>query len=157
MGDSRDDERSVLRVSDAERNEVAERLTLAHDEGRLSLTEYDERLQQAYAATVRADLDRLVADLPAVERTTLPSVRAETAEVEKAEARREHLTEWRSWAGTAVILTGIWVVTAVSAASDGEGLPFFWPMVPMGIWAAVLVAQFFFGSDDEDDDEDDKD
>ena len=152
MGESRDDERSVMRVSDADRGETAERLKLAHDEGRLSLTEYDERLQQAYAATVRADLDRLVTDLPAVERTTLPSVRAETAQVEKAEARREHLTEWRSWAGTSVVLTGIWVVTAFASSSDGEGLPFFWPIFPIGIWGAVLVAHFFFGSGEKDDD-----
>ncbi|WP_224392771.1 hypothetical protein [Pseudonocardia sp. ICBG1293] len=91
-----------------------------------------------------------------MERTTLPSVRAEAAQVEKAETRREHLTEWRSWAGTSVVLTGIWVVTAFASASDGDGLPFFWPILPIGIWGAVLVAQFFFGTgDDEDDDEDD--
>ncbi|WP_226356731.1 hypothetical protein [Pseudonocardia sp. ICBG601] len=79
-------------------------------------------------------------------------MRAETAQVEKAEARREHLTEWRSWAGTSVILTGIWVVTAFASSSGGEGLPFFWPIFPIGIWGAVLVAHFFFGSGEKEDD-----
>jgi hypothetical protein len=39
-----------LRAGDADRERVAERLRLALDEGRLNLHEYDERLQEAYAA-----------------------------------------------------------------------------------------------------------
>ncbi|MBC3194548.1 DUF1707 domain-containing protein [Pseudonocardia sp. C8] len=131
---------ALVRVSDAERQETAERLKLAHDEGRLSLIEYDQRLQDAYAATVRSELDALVADLPAVPRSALPTVRAETAEVKKA----EYLGEWRSWAGVAVLLTGIWLVTAI--ASD-DGWPFFWPVFPIGIWGAILVAQLFWGDE----------
>lgn len=148
MGEQQSDDRAegpaLVRVSDTERQETAERLKLAHDEGRLSLVEYDQRLQGAYAATVRRDLDVLLADLPAVRRTDLPTVRAETAEIEKAEAQREYLKEWRSWAGTAVLLTGIWLVTVI--ASD-DGLPFFWPIFPIGIWGAVLLANLFWGDD----------
>ncbi|SFO15819.1 protein of unknown function [Pseudonocardia ammonioxydans] len=135
---------ALMRVSDTERQETAERLKLAHDQGRLSLTEYDQRLRDAYAATVRRDLDVLTADLPAVRRSELPTVQAEAAEVEKTEAKREYLKEWRSWAGTAVLLTGIWLVTAVASG----GLPFFWPIFPIGIWGAVLLAQLFWGDDE---------
>ena len=135
---------ALMRVSDTERQETAERLKLAHDQGRLSLTEYDQRLRDAYAATVRRDLDVLTADLPAVRRSDLPTVQAETAQVEKTEAKREYLKEWRSWAGTAVLLTGIWLVTAVASG----GLPFFWPIFPIGIWGAVLLAQLFWGDDE---------
>ena len=135
---------ALMRVSDTERQETAERLKLAHDEGRLSLTEYDQRLRDAYAATVRRDLDVLTADLPAVRRSDLPTVQAETAQVEKTEAKREYLKEWRSWAGTAVLLTGIWLVTAIASG----GLPFFWPIFPIGIWGAVLLAQLFWGDDE---------
>lgn len=149
MGEQQPDDPAVgpalVRVSDAERRETAERLKLAHDEGRLSLTEYDQRLQDAYGATFRRDLDALLTDLPVVRRTDLPTVQAETAEVEKAEARREHLKEWRSWAGTAVLLTGIWLVTLI--VSDG-GVPFFWPIFPIGIWGAILLANLFWGDDD---------
>lgn len=53
-----------LRVSDTERQAAADRLRAAHDEGRLDLREYDERLVQAYASVTYADLERLFADLP---------------------------------------------------------------------------------------------
>src|ERR687885_815865 len=49
--------RPDMRASDADRTVVAERLQTALDEGRLSLTEYDERLQQTYAARTYGDLD----------------------------------------------------------------------------------------------------
>jgi catechol 2,3-dioxygenase-like lactoylglutathione lyase family enzyme len=54
-----------LRVADADREQVAERLRSAAGEGRLTVDELDERLDAAFAARTRADLDRLVADLPA--------------------------------------------------------------------------------------------
>jgi len=55
----------VVRASDAERNLVAERLGTACGEGRLTLTEFSDRVGEAYAARTRAELDRLVTDLPA--------------------------------------------------------------------------------------------
>jgi hypothetical protein len=146
MGEQQaDDGKALIRVSDADRRETADRLTLAHDEGRLSLAEYDQRLQGAYAATVRADLDALVADLPAVKRKHLPTVRAQKTETEKAEATREYVKEWRSWAGTAVLLTAIWAVISLAV---GDPI-FYWPVFPIGIWGAVLVAQLIRGRDDD--------
>ncbi len=55
----------MVRASDAERNLVAERLGTACGEGRLTLTEFSDRVGEAYAARTRAELDRLVTDLPA--------------------------------------------------------------------------------------------
>lgn len=55
-----------MRVSDAERDLIAQRLNQAVGEGRLTLTEYNERVGLAYAAVTRGELDRVVADLPAV-------------------------------------------------------------------------------------------
>ncbi|MEV1293133.1 DUF1707 domain-containing protein [Pseudonocardia sp. NPDC049635] len=145
MGDEQgDDGKAVIRVSDAERQETAERLKLAHDEGRLSLVEYDERLRAAYAARVRADLVALEADLPRVKRKDLPAVRAEQAAAERSEQIREYAKEWRSWAGVAVLLTAIWAITSIASGQ----LNFFWPMFPIGIWGAVLVAQLFWDDDD---------
>jgi hypothetical protein len=57
-----------LRAGDADREAVAEILRTALGEGRLELTEVDERLAQTYAARTYAELEPLVADLPA----TLP-------------------------------------------------------------------------------------
>lgn len=38
----------------------------ALNEGRITLTEYDERLQQAFAAKTYGELDQVLADLPGV-------------------------------------------------------------------------------------------
>ena len=56
--------REDLRAADVDRQFVAERLKGALDEGRLDLHEYDERLQNVYAAKTYGDLDKVLADLP---------------------------------------------------------------------------------------------
>src|SRR5690242_14727233 len=56
--------REDLRAADVDRQFVAERLKSALDEGRLDLHEYDERLQNAYAAKTYGDLDKVLSDLP---------------------------------------------------------------------------------------------
>jgi hypothetical protein len=55
---------ALLRVSDADRDKVAEILRQAAGEGRLDLDELDERLEWAYAAKTYADLVPITADLP---------------------------------------------------------------------------------------------
>jgi|CZKW01.1.fsa_nt_gi hypothetical protein len=52
------------RVSDAERGEVADRLSKHYSDGRLDQAEFDERLDQAMKAKTQADLAGLFADLP---------------------------------------------------------------------------------------------
>lgn len=52
-----------LRVSDSERQRVADVLSVAVGDGRLSVLEYDDRLKDVWAATTRADLVPLVRDL----------------------------------------------------------------------------------------------
>lgn len=53
-----------MRVGDADRERMAERLQRAHAAGQLQLDEFDDRVRLAYQARVRSDLDALVADLP---------------------------------------------------------------------------------------------
>ena len=53
-----------LRVSDADRNAVAELLTQHYAEGRLDQAEFDERVGQTMAAKTRGDLAGLFDDLP---------------------------------------------------------------------------------------------
>jgi len=62
----------LMRVSDAERHAVAERLRDAAAEGRLDWGELEERLEQTYAARTYADLVPLTGDLPS---TTAPVTR----------------------------------------------------------------------------------
>lgn len=54
-----------MRISDAERDQVTEILREAAGEGRLELDELDERIGAVYAAKTYADLEPIVADLPA--------------------------------------------------------------------------------------------
>jgi hypothetical protein len=64
MADDDADRRGALqRVSDAEREQVAERVRAAAADGRLGLDELDDRLGSALAARTRGDLDAVVADL----------------------------------------------------------------------------------------------
>jgi hypothetical protein len=53
-----------LRASDADREQVAERLRHATTEGRLTADELDQRLDALYASRTYGELDTLVADLP---------------------------------------------------------------------------------------------
>jgi DUF1707 SHOCT-like domain len=57
-------DRAQLRISDADRHEVAELLRNAAGEGRIDLDELDERLEAAYAARTYADLVPITFDLP---------------------------------------------------------------------------------------------
>ena len=56
-----------LRAADADRERAAERLRKSHAEGRLDLTEFQERLERCYAAKTIGQLRDLVRDLPRVE------------------------------------------------------------------------------------------
>ena len=53
-----------LRVSDGERQAVARRLERAMRDGLLTIVEFDQRVQAAYAARTRGDLEDLTDDLP---------------------------------------------------------------------------------------------
>jgi len=53
-----------IRVSDAERNAVTERLAAHYGDGRLDQAEFDERVSRAMTAKTRGDLDGLFDDLP---------------------------------------------------------------------------------------------
>jgi hypothetical protein len=55
----------ALRASDAERERVATLLRAGATEGRITLEELSERLELAYAARTRRELDVVVEDLPA--------------------------------------------------------------------------------------------
>jgi Flp pilus assembly protein TadB len=54
----------AMRVSDAERAEVADRLSRHFGDGRLDQEEFDRRLHQAMSAVTQADLSGLFDDLP---------------------------------------------------------------------------------------------
>ncbi|GAA2081699.1 hypothetical protein GCM10009801_40880 [Streptomyces albiaxialis] len=125
-------EAPTTRASDADRDAVLTTLGAALAEGRLDQGEHDGRSAAALRAATLGELAPLTADLPASR---------ERAEAARRAARdREDLTawlaEWRYWLGGAFLMTTIW---GVKSLSDGE-LAYYWPWMPLAIWAAVLVA-----------------
>ncbi|GAB3448922.1 hypothetical protein GCM10027570_22910 [Streptomonospora sediminis] len=133
-----------LRAADADRDATARRLATALSEGRLDLPEYQSRLDSAMAAVTVGELAPLTTDLPADPSgpsvATAPAANepvdlGQTAK-ENAPTRPKQSGKWSTWTGAAVIMIGIWLVTSVvSGEFDG-----FWPMLPLGIWAAVLLS-----------------
>jgi hypothetical protein len=72
---------SGVRASDAERDAVVGRLNRAVGEGRLTMDEFSGRLELAYAARTRGELDPLLRDLPADSGYTVPAAASGTAAV----------------------------------------------------------------------------
>jgi Domain of unknown function (DUF1707) len=116
--------RSSLRVSDAERNEVAERLSAHFADGRLDQSEFKDRLDAAMGAKTQGDLAGLFDDLP-----PLP-----TAEPAKGDDR--HRRRRRS----VPVLAGIFLVALIGLASVP---PVHWFHVP---WLLIGILAFFFWS-----------
>jgi hypothetical protein len=67
------DNRSLIRVSDAEREAVVSRLNEATSEG-LTLEEFSGRVSAALEARTRGDLDALVVDLPTGRSLASPAI-----------------------------------------------------------------------------------
>jgi Domain of unknown function (DUF1707) len=61
-----------LRVSDAEREAVAAELREHYAQGRLTMEDFQQRLDAAFAARIRRDLDAVTHDLPAVRPPSTP-------------------------------------------------------------------------------------
>jgi hypothetical protein len=61
------DVNSGIRVSDAERAAVTDRLAKHYGDGRLDQAEFDERMEQAMTAKTQSDFSGLFADLPSSE------------------------------------------------------------------------------------------
>ena len=74
---TRASDRVATRASDRERDAVVQRVQDAFAEGRLDDTEFDERTRAALTARTHAELDALLADLPAAAAPpgTAPAVR----------------------------------------------------------------------------------
>jgi hypothetical protein len=73
MADGREaQDPTQLRISDADRHQVAEVLREAAGEGRIDFEELDERLDATYAARTYADLVPITLDLPARTAAALP-------------------------------------------------------------------------------------
>ena len=117
--------RGEIRVGDAERRVVDDHLQQAHGEGRLSLTEYEERSALVWAARTQADLDRLTVDLPAPVPAAVhtPVVRAGGG----GSTVQRRAETWLKRAGNGVFVVAavvalIWGGSQVRGADDGGAI-----------------------------------
>ncbi|HUO38613.1 MAG TPA: DUF1707 domain-containing protein [Mycobacterium sp.] len=59
---------AALRAADTDRIQIAQLLTDAAAQGRLAMSDYEDRLSKVYAAQTYEELDRLSSDLPGIPR-----------------------------------------------------------------------------------------
>ncbi|WP_067505950.1 DUF1707 domain-containing protein [Actinoplanes sp. TFC3] len=115
-----------MRAGDADRQAVANKLRAALDEGRLDLHEYDDRVQQAYAAKTYGELNPLLQDLPTA-KVSVP--------VESHATGRWLREVWGSWLGVVGVTCVIWLISSVASGD----LTYFWPVWVAVPWGLVLV------------------
>jgi hypothetical protein len=147
------DHRPTMRASDADRQEVIERLRAALDEGRLKMDEYLERMGQASEAVTYGDLAPLYADLPesgpvarrgpAGTPATSPQSPLPTSAQAAAVARHDFAglptplkVLWTIWGAVVSVNVVIWVLVSATTAQ----LVYPWPLWVAGPWGAVLLA-----------------
>ena len=141
-----------LLAADADRAAVVTRLDASLADGRLTLTEYEDRAARAHGARTYGELAELTADLPhpvQVPARTRPQRSAVHPSLHQSVHQALHRgawhgawdrdlrTAWTGWATTAVLVVGIWLVS-VLATGD---LLYPWPVWVVGPWGVVLLAR----------------
>jgi hypothetical protein len=107
-----------MRVSDAERQAVADRLAEHFGDGRLDQAEFDERVGRAMNAKTRADLNGLFDDLP---ETGAPAAAGQAT----GQPRRRHRHP--------ILLAALIVFVAIAAAHV------VWPLLWIGFLVAIVL------------------
>jgi uncharacterized membrane protein YgcG len=125
------------RVGDAERARTVDLIKEAHVAGYLDLSEIDERLSAALAARTRADLERLVADLP-------PEWRARQAgqgQPATPASRRQRPREIAPQLAHAVPVLVTIAIAALVVLSISRGFFFPWPL----LWVFLIFGRHHRG------------
>lgn len=124
-----------MRAADNDREQIAEQLRAAHAEGRLDLAEYDQRVQQAWAARTYGELEALIADLPQARPLRPPARRGEAPPGRPRRRGRGRRAVVMAWASASAINFVIWAI--VSLTTLQWAYP--WWVWVAGPWGAVLL------------------
>ena|SRR5215472_174349 len=133
-----------LRVSDAQRDAVANELGQHFQDGRLDQVEFDERLTAAMAAKTQFDLDEVLTDLPQA------PAREPRWVVSSGQEGAPEAAPWRSASprpmlGLPRILTllPLLVAAVVISCLLSGGWHHGWPFAPFGfLWVIVPILAF---------------
>ncbi|MGH3670341.1 MAG: DUF1707 SHOCT-like domain-containing protein [Pseudonocardiaceae bacterium] len=132
--------RERMRAADSDRERVAEQLRVAHADGRLDLTEFDERVQQAWAARTYGELEVLTADLPGIQASPAASVPTPRDQGDEPQGHLRHgrggRAAVRAWASASAINLVIWAIVSLSTLS----WIYPWWVWVAGPWGAMLLA-----------------
>jgi Domain of unknown function (DUF1707)/2TM domain len=121
----------AVRAGDSEREKTASDLGRALAQGYLEMTEYEKRLQDAFAAHTTAELRELVADLP-LERLRRNDPARQAAR--RKAARRGVQIHLAAYLAMVVIVLVVWLAVGLTA-----GAWYFWPIWPiLGAGIGVL-------------------
>src|SRR6266516_6173292 len=120
-----------LRASDAERADVADRLSKHYGDGRLDQAEFNERMERAMNAKTHGEFDGLFADLPDLTDMTHPDA--------KSPAARKHQAA-NPPARSPMYRFALLILIIVAAALLGQALIHsFFPWLLLGIVAFLWL------------------
>jgi hypothetical protein len=124
------DQLASLRAADADRQQIADHLKAAVDEGRLSLHEYDERISATYAARTYAELMVLVADLPT------PGLNTADVQAQAVKSARKIpvalMILWTVWGALVGVNLIVWALVVLTTHSGVYPWPI-WVAGPPGV------------------------
>ncbi|MBO4271146.1 DUF1707 SHOCT-like domain-containing protein [Microbispora triticiradicis] len=135
-----------MRASDGDRDRVAAALREHVAEGRLSVEEFNERLEQLYRSRTYGELATLTADLPEIDLHRLPAAAAAESD-RPLPARRDDKARtalkaaWAGWAGITAVNWMVWLTIGVTSGH----FVYPWPLWVMGPWGTVLLAGTLIG------------
>ncbi|MEV1201245.1 DUF1707 SHOCT-like domain-containing protein [Microbispora rosea] len=127
-----------MRASDGDRDRVAAALREHVAEGRLTIDEFNERLEQVYQSRTYGELARLTYDLPEIDLHRLPAATESVQRPHPArpdDKARSLKGAWSAWAAASGVSWMIWLITTVAS---GHFIPP-WPMWVMGPWGVILL------------------
>jgi len=146
-----------IRASDDDRERTVALLREHHAAGRLTVEEFNERMDQAYAAKTLGDLDELMTDLPAIDLYRLPdaslpshyrrqipgagSIQAAAGVGGLAWGHGRFspvwAAAWGSWFSVTLLCFVIWALS---------GAGYLWPLWISGPWGAIMIGRWISGS-----------
>jgi hypothetical protein len=129
-----------IRAADTDRLRTADLLERATSEGRLTLSEFEERVSAIYTAKTHAELADIVSDLPAT-----GDSRGEEADRSLADAYRRSADRlwssltmlWVVWAAAVALNVTVWAMLTIALGGGVHPWPV-WVAVPPGV--ALLSA-----------------
>ncbi|TYB58130.1 DUF1707 domain-containing protein [Nonomuraea sp. PA05] len=131
-----------MRASDGDRDRVAAILREHTAQGRITMDEFNERLENLYKSKTYGELAKLTADLPDVDLRHLP-VKASAAQKPAQQGMHSGLrAAWSAWAAASGINWVIWLIVSVTAGD----LIYPWPLWVMGPWGVILLVSTVFGN-----------